>query len=97
MRTRQTMAFVITVSNLKTGSYSPNATIILLRWAPLSLPHTVSRMLRYITVSFNIEVLKMQFNIVDIGNKASYNYLIKQHTNKNAKSGINTPFLINEL
>lgn len=39
----------------------------------------------------------MQFNIVDIGNKASYNYLIKQHTNKNAKSGINTPFLINEL
>lgn len=35
--------------------------------------------------------------IVDIGNKASFNYLIKQHTTKMTKSGINTPYLINEI
>ncbi|CDW86779.1 UNKNOWN [Stylonychia lemnae] len=35
--------------------------------------------------------------LVDIGNKASYNYLFKQHMNKNHKGGINTPFLLSEI
>lgn len=32
-----------------------------------------------------------------MGNKASYNYLLKQHLTKNQRSGIQTPFLLNDI
>jgi hypothetical protein len=80
MKIEQTLAFVTTVSNLRANIFWHHAITILQKWDQQFQLLIVWEMLKFTTVSYH-----HNFNqhIVDIGNRASLNYLVKDHIARN--------------